>query len=421
MLNMRKTAAASLFACLTLAGIAPASAEEAPLTVVTVGTYVKPVYEEIAKRFMAEHPDIPVKIESYVESWDDQLQRTILDNLTGTRPDITEQGFNRFSALVDRGFAVPIDPFIAGEADWSNEGWGPALTSLGEHQGKHWGLPFRMATPILYYNADLVRAAGGDPDRLPETWPELIALAGKISALGDGKMGMYFEYEADGAWMFLTLLHLQGGRAMQPDDRTIAFDGPEGLKALTLLGDIGRSGMVDMPREQARQGFTAGTVGFVVTAGSQIGTFERQSAGKFELRTAPLPRLSENARVPVGGGLLMVHSDDPARQKAAWEFVKYAAGPIGQTLLVRQTGMMPSNDLPAQREELLGGFYRDAPLQQANLKQVPIVTGWYTFPGPNSVKITHVIRDYMRRVITLELPPADALSAMRQDVQALLP
>ena len=44
--------------------------------------------------------------------------------------------------------------------------------------------PFNASTPILYYNKDLFRAAGLDPEVAPKTWPEVGAAAKRLRAAG---------------------------------------------------------------------------------------------------------------------------------------------------------------------------------------------------------------------------------------------
>ncbi|MDW9782439.1 extracellular solute-binding protein [Sinorhizobium meliloti] len=395
--------------------------EEMTLRLTTANSYMKPIYEQIASEFKEQHPNVRIEVDASVTSWEEQLQRTLRGGITGDLPDISEQSYNLFHQVVDRGFAQPLTPFMNAAGNMASLGYGPALINLGGYKGQSWGLPMRMSVPIMYFNADLIREAGGDPKNLPDSWGGLIALAAKITKLKDGNMGMFYEYEADGAWLFLTLINLQGARPMSDDDKTIAFDGPTGLRALQILSDIGKSGMVDMPRSQARQAFSAGTIGFLVGSGSQIAKYQEQSKGRFELGTASLPPLGANPRLPVGGGLLLVNADRPEREKMAWEFVKYATGPSAQTLLVKETGMMPANDIPGTREDMLGKFYEENPLHRPNLEQLPMVTDWFTFPGENSVKITDAIRERMRSVVTQAESPQDALKAMVRDVKELLP
>jgi len=230
---------------------------------------------------------------------------------------------------------------------------------------------------------------------------------------------MFFDYQADGNWTFQALLNLQGGQLVTPDGK-MGFNNTVGLSALKTLSEIGRSGMIDMPREQARQAFAAGTLGMYVGSSAQLGNLLKASGNKFSIGTAPLPNSASNARIPVGGGIYMLTTKDPKKQAAAWEYIKFATGPVAQTLLVEQTGVMPSNDLPARDPNLLGQFYARNPLHQASLAQLSIVTTWTAFPGPNSVKIGDKIRDHLRAVVTLKSKPDAALSSMTKDVEALL-
>ena len=50
--------------------------------------------------------------------------------------------------------------------------------------GNMLSFPFNASTPILYYNKDLFRAAGLDPQVAPKTWPEVGAAAKRLRAAG---------------------------------------------------------------------------------------------------------------------------------------------------------------------------------------------------------------------------------------------
>ncbi|WP_271611694.1 extracellular solute-binding protein [Bradyrhizobium sp. CCBAU 21362] len=401
------------------AGSPAYSQDRATIRVSYVNSYMKPIQEEIARRFTQLHPNIRVVLAAPVETWGDQLQRTVLDSATGNGPDVAEHAFNLFGQIVDRGLALPLDSLIKQEKDWASMGYSPALTSLGTCQGKIWGLPFRISTPIIFYNADLVRSVSENSNEFPSDWHGILQVAKRISALGDQRTGMFFDYQADGNWTFQALLNLRGGQLVTPEGK-IGFNNAEGLNALTTLSEIGQSGMLDTPREQARQSFAAGILGMYIGSSAQLGNLLKASANKFSIGTAPMPRSASNARIPVGGGIYMLTTKDPKKQAAAWEYIKFATGPIAQTLVVEQTGMMPSNDLPAHDPSLLGKFYSENPLYLASLEQLPIVTTWAAFPGPNSVKISDTIREQLRAVVTLKSKPDVGLAAMTKDVEALL-
>ncbi|MCE3544433.1 extracellular solute-binding protein, partial [Escherichia coli] len=66
------------------------------------------------------------------------------------------------------------------------QGFSDNILRLAQVGGQQVGLAFATSNPIMYYNADLIRQAGGNPDQPPKTWDEVIALGAKVKALGNG-------------------------------------------------------------------------------------------------------------------------------------------------------------------------------------------------------------------------------------------
>jgi multiple sugar transport system substrate-binding protein len=100
---------------------------------------------------------------------------------------------------------------------------------------------------------------------------------------------------------------------------------------------------------------------------------------------------------------------------------KYACGPVGATAMVNMTGYMPVRTIPAQREDMLGRFYRENPNCMVSIGQQEVITGWYAFPGQNALRITDVINDHLQTVVAKSREPDAALASMTSAVQALLP
>jgi multiple sugar transport system substrate-binding protein len=206
--------------------------------------------------------------------------------LTNSVPDVGFQGLNFVRLLADRGLAVPLDPFIAGETNWADNGLSESALEMAKLGDAAYGIPFEISVPTIYYNADLLRQAGGDPENFPTTWQEIAELGKKIKAQNGG---IYFDYLTTGNWSFIALVQSLGGSMMAPDDRTVMFNGIEGKEALSILHSIGNSGMQDMTRDQAKQAFVGGSLGILVTSSSDITLYTDQVAGRFELKVAPFP------------------------------------------------------------------------------------------------------------------------------------
>jgi multiple sugar transport system substrate-binding protein len=403
--------------------ISASKAEPVILTVAVPGTNSqRAIQRTLVEKFSAEHPDITIKLDTTSTGYDDLVQRTLRGSMTGGLPDVSYYSYNRIRLLADRKLLAPLDRFIASEPAWGKMGYLPQVVDLTRVGGHVIGLAFNISVPVVFYNANIVRDAGGDPDRLPQTWEEITALASAIKKRAANRDGIYFDYfDTAGNWTFVALVNSFCGRMMAPDNKTITFDGSEGMKSLDVLASIGRSGMIDMSKAQARQAFAAGNMGMFVVAASYLDELAEAARGRFDLRVGPFPLPCAAGNLPAGGSAVTMLTKDPKKQEAAWKWMKFVTGPLGQTISVRGSGMIPTNTLAIDNEDMLGAFYRERPAYLVSAKQLPRVTEFFSFPGSNSIKISDVIRDHLREVVTLQRSPQQAMPNIVRDVQKLLP
>ncbi|WP_271565679.1 ABC transporter substrate-binding protein [Bradyrhizobium sp. CCBAU 11386] len=400
-----------------LSGLSASPQGSVRIRVSFFGSAFQPVMKALIDKFREQAPQVEIGIQTPAQSWDAQLQRTVLDMRTGGAAELAVQGYDRLRIVADSKAAVPLDALISQESGWAGQGYSPGLMSLCKFGGQQWGLPLQISNPVIFYNAELFRSAGVDPETFTANWDSAAEAAQKITALGGGKMGAFFDYTADGNWMYQALLFSLGGQMMSDDEKAISFDDATGLRALQILRAFGKAGQQDMTAEQGSQSFAAGVTGMIFTSNRRLGAYKKAIQGRFELGSASLPK-QEGGHVPVGGGFVSMTTADPRTQKAAWEFLKFASGPVGQAIIVRMTGAVPGNANAASK---LGDYYATNPQAKAGLEQLPIVTGWYSFPGPNAIKISEVLLNHLRSVVTLKITPENALKIMRADVDALLP
>jgi multiple sugar transport system substrate-binding protein len=418
---MRKLMTMAAAAVLFAAG--PAAAQTEITVQYAIPDIFKEVHEEIAKQFMAANPAIKVKFLQPAKEYEDATQQVLRNAVTGNLPDVTYQGLNRQRILADRNIAQPLDGLIAAEKDWASKGYDGALLTLGQVKGKQYGMGFSLSTPIIYFNADLVKKAGGDPDNFPTTWDGIFALAKKIDDPANKVSGFHFDWDITGNWMWQALVFSNGGTMLTADEKKVAFDGPPGQKAINTLARMRSEGtMRDVSQATALQDFVSGRLGIWAHSTSRLGGVTKQSQGVFTLRTARFPLgAGAESRLPAGGNVAMVLAKDPAKQKAAWEYLKFATGPVGATIMVKGTGYFPANALPAKDPKMLGEFYNQNPNHRVAIGQLPSMTAWYAFPGENGLKITDVIKDHLQSVVNQSAKPDAVLTKMAADTQALLP
>lgn len=385
-------------------------------------------HEPIAQAFMDANPDITVTFRTPGPSYDEAHQTLLRSAMTNDLPDIYLSGYHLLPQAVrileERGQITPLTDLVAAEGEgWVEENYADNVLALGMVDGTLYGMPFNASTPIVYYNGELVRQAGGDTENLPDTWDELLELAGKIDALGDDIDGMSYDvHDWWDDWLWQALIFQQGGDMMNAQETEIAFDGDLGINGLTLAKRIAdEGGMQIIGRDESIQSFCAGTKGIHFTSTASVRSFGECAEGNFELLTHTFPILDkENGMLPTGGNAAIITSQDPDKLDAVWAYVKFMGGPKGQEIAVLGSGYMPTN-LLATGPDYLGDHYEENPNWTTSLKQQPVARAWYGYPGTNGVKIWRTQKDIIQRVMQGDIAPADGLTMLVEETEALLP
>ncbi len=409
---------------LSLLGAGPAIAQAKTTVSVQypLGFIFDKVFAELKDAFEKANPDIAVKYLPAYKEYEDAAQTALRGAVTKQLPDVSLQAINLQRLFVDRKIATDLAPFIAKEKDWEGQGFGKSMMALSTYGGKPYGLAFAASTPIVYINDDLVTKAGGDPAKFPTTWDGIFELSNKIAKTGPDTIGLFYSWAITGNWMWQALVFSHGGKMMTDDEKAVAFDKEPGKKAIELLGRMVRDGgMPDLTPEASRAAFFAGKLGIWTESTSLLRVADEGVAGKFKWRTVRFPVPGPDPKLPTGGAAAMMFATDPAQQAAAWRYMKFITGPVGATIMVKGTGYMPPNSLPANDPNMLKGFYAEKPNHLTSLSQQPLMTAWYAFPGENNLKIIQAIKDRLQTVVDKSAQPSAALTAMAADVTKLLP
>ena len=413
----------ALAAGVLLVSAAAACAEPVTLRV----THAFPAREgkfraDIAQQFMAEHPDVRIKLEATAPDCGALLQQLLRAAITNDLPDVTMPCYQEAGLLAERNLLVPLDDFVANDSAWKALGIEPGALSTTRWNGKLVALPDSVSTSIVYYNMHVVRKVRPDLSSLPQTWPEIIKLANDIKRRGGGDpMSIFFEYYPDNFnWSFNGLVYSHGGDVFSPDGK-IAFNGEAGKRSLALMKEFGQAGMVDMTTEQARQAFAAGKIGIYVASNSRLAQLTANGGEQLEIRTGPYPQSAPDGKLQSGGGAIAILTRDEAKQKAAWDYLKFAVSAAAQTIMVKKTGFAPVNTRAVDSPEFLADYYKDRANDLVAIRQLPRIKSMNTYPGDNARQISTVIRDHLQAVVTLKRPPEDVMPDMVRDVERLLP
>src|SRR5206468_962575 len=159
------------------------------------------------------------------------------------------------------------------------------------------------STPIMYYNVELVRKAGGDPNKMPDNGEGIIALAGKIKSGASDVAGIaYNVHDWPDVWLYHAMITQAGGIVVEGDK--ILLGGPEiGVKTLqTFRRFVTEGGMPLIDWDQSRQQFIAGKIGIFIDTPARLRQATDLIGDKFTVKTTVFP-LDNKARgvLPTGG------------------------------------------------------------------------------------------------------------------------
>ncbi len=242
----------------------------------------------------------------------------------------------------------------------------PVLWDYNIYGGKISSLPFNNSTPVMFYNKDLMKKAGLDPAKPPQTWDELKAQATVIKTkLGaEGVIPINFDSPD---WMLKAFILQNGGKIMNADATDVAFASPEGYEAMTFWKSlIDEKLMPPAQHKSVSDVFIGGKVAFVYSSTGNVGKV--LAGAKFDWNTAFLPKNKKFA-VTVGGAQLAMFPSTPEKEKATWTFLKWLLNKDNVATWTAKTGYVPVRK-SAMTSAALTKLFTDQPQYKAGFEQL---------------------------------------------------
>ncbi|MEO6083271.1 MAG: sugar ABC transporter substrate-binding protein [Umezawaea sp.] len=126
----------------------------------------QPGYQKCADVFAEQNPGLKINISQF--GWNDYWQKLTSGMIAGTAPDVFTDHLAKYAQFVDLKVLRPLDD-LAPTADISDDEFQPGLAELWKGQdGKRYGAPKDWDTIAMFYDADVVKAAGVDPAELKD-------------------------------------------------------------------------------------------------------------------------------------------------------------------------------------------------------------------------------------------------------------
>jgi multiple sugar transport system substrate-binding protein len=320
--------------------------------------------------------------------WGDLSPKLNAAFAAGTAPDVFGHGPAAVADFVANERVVDLGPYLD-ELDPALADDVAAALPGGQVGGTQYLIPLSLQGMLVAYDADAFTAAGLDPDDPPTTWEGVLDAARQLTER-DGstvtRSGLLVPSNAIGAEQaFAGFLAAAGGELLSEDGTAVAFDSPEGERALSYYvdlygGDQPVAGMlgedyVNLP--PAQQPLVLGDAAMtLLTAPAMKQAFE--AAPDKDLRVMP-PLSFEGAEPAMWGGAgpgLMINADSEAPD-LAWDFISYMLDPEVAAAYTEGIGAVPVHASAADSD-----YVADSPVMQAFVEAAPAlvpnpnVTGW---------------------------------------------
>lgn len=333
----------------------PAAAQNKVLTVWDFKSgepLMQPYFAHVIKQFEARHPGVTVKEIAQPES----NYQTVLGTAVGAGqgPDVAllhggEQAFQFADAFVPLSSEVAdLTPNLKG------------LKSFQSKDGSFVGLPISVQGIIIYYNKEVYKSAGLDPDVAPATWDDLVANCKavaertKANCLGVGnKAGVGFSALIDalttGVWTTdVRDRFIAGELGWTSEPMRAVFSTFDSIVRNKWIapGANSFSPYTDIPRIFAG-GRVAHILGLISDAPNAWKNLE-QLVGVGGVGVAMPVAVGHSAkdqpnRLPVSGGIGFGITRWSPNKELALDYVRISADPASQLVFMESAGGMPTN------------------------------------------------------------------------------
>jgi multiple sugar transport system substrate-binding protein len=193
---------------------------------------------ETIAAFEAAYPNVKVDYEPIPEGYIDQMTAQFS---AGEPPDVFYVQAEFSDAWMEDGLLEPLDPYFAGNPEFTTEPFYDQLLSVFQLDGKTYGLPKDAGPLALFYNTDLLTAANVQP---PTTWDELTAAAKTLTK--DGVAGLCVGPELPRVGAFI---YQAGGGIYNADGTELTITSPESVAGIDYYLQLHSEKTLQTPAE----------------------------------------------------------------------------------------------------------------------------------------------------------------------------
>ena len=280
-----------------------------------------PFMQKIVDNFNASGQNIKVNNntnQAIGGQYDTQLDTA---QASGQLPNVAIINEDAVATRAFRNTLRPIDQFVE-QAGIQGSDFPKVAWDTGAVAGKRYGVPLSFVVMTMYYNQDMLNAAG--ITKVPTNKEEFEAAAQAMTK--DGKNGFLLTTSFPVQQIFQQLLHQYGGTEFSADGTKATWNSDAGVKALTWMKEASdKYGQPNLEVDAELNAFKAGNVGMIWNGIWQIPNVTGDAVS-FKGMAAPPPQIGDQPATWAGGPFLTMPvqpSEDQCKDTASIIFIKY--------------------------------------------------------------------------------------------------
>jgi multiple sugar transport system substrate-binding protein len=307
----------------------------------------------VVDAFRRKHPEIKVRT---LLSGPDALQHVSIYCAGGKCPDVLMAWEFTYSGLAERGVLLDLNTMLAHDKMFATELKADSVPSLYQtfsYNGGQYALPEQWSGNYLFYNKTLFAEAGvhPPPGRWDASWSFDEFLDAATALTKRDRAGRVSQWGFVDTWApyYSALLFGMNNGVPWSDPRMnpthLNFDDAAFIEGIQFYADLANRHRVAPTASEAQSMattdlFTSGHAGMALGGHWRYQTLDRAKDLDFDIAVLPKGPKAHAARSNIGTTGLAIAASSP-RKKQAWEFLKFAAGPVGQAVTAESGLFVP--------------------------------------------------------------------------------
>ncbi len=300
------------------------------------GNFNEASFGKIYEIWQEQHPDIKIDAEFLVDSgMSDKYTRALMD---GSAPDVLACALDWTTTFGKAGYLASLNEYIA--RDGVDTGaYVPGAINASTIDGELYALPFRSETYVLFYNKDILAAAGYD--KAPETWDEVKEIAAAVTTDDVAGYGLCGINYGNFSFQYITMLRCHGGTVLNADNTASTLNSETALQVAQLYKDLAAyapASLLENDNVANRTLFASGKIAMYLSGIYDVPEIIKANPD-LNFACAMVPTGNGATRSTILGGWSAVVAGCSENKDAAWEFVKFLTSPeIAQIYTTTFTG-----------------------------------------------------------------------------------